>query len=93
MLYKVATLEPWGAIKHENHMDVTYAVTIAYYVGIMAYAQTCLLQQRCWHSSLSATAMNDCQELLSYYVAQNQVGGPNVSIQVSSSLKLQEPFL
>ena len=61
MLYKVATLEPWGAIKHENHMDVNYVVTIAY-AGIMAYARICLLQQRCWHNSFSATAINDCQK-------------------------------
>ena len=58
-------------------MVVNYVTTIAYYSGIMAYAQICLLQQisllqqRSWHNSLSATEMNECQELLSYYVAQH----------------------
>ena len=42
----------------------------------------------------TAATIFDYQELLSYYVAQNnelQVRGPNVSIRGSSSVKLQEP--
>ena len=62
MLYKVATLEPWDAIKHKNHMDVNYVVTVVYYAGIMASAQICLLQQICWHKRFITTAMNDCQK-------------------------------
>ena len=45
--------------------------------------------------SLLYMAMNDYQELLSSYVAQNnelQVQGPNISIWGPSSVELQEPY-